>query len=302
MEDKGDMAVAKVAGLQRGLISHGQLRAIGLGRGAIEHRLANGRLHRVRRGVYQVGHSAAPPMAREIAALLAHGPGSVLSHRTAAVLWQLLSPSNGPVSVTIVGRDCGRRPGVRHHRVRRVATADLGRRAGLPVTAPARTLLDLASVTAPRELERAANEAFVRQLANMGDLRSLLERSRGRPGSPALRRLVDELEGPSLTRSEAEERMRTLLRGSGLPLPDTNVRVGPYEIDMLWREERLAVEIDGFAFHSTRSAFERDRCRDADLQARGLKVMRVTWRQIVDDPVATLVRIARLLDTRAEVA
>jgi len=93
--------------------------------------------------------------------------------------------------------------------------------------------------------------------------------------------------------------MLELLRRTGLPLPRTNVKVGRYEVDMLWRQERLVVEIDGFAFHSTRAAFERDRRRDADLQARGLKVMRVTWKQIVEEPEATLVRVARLLGARA---
>lgn len=299
IEAGGDKAVAAVARLQRGLISREQLRAVGLGRGAIEHRLARGRLHRVRRGVYQVGHSAGPPLVREIAALLAYGPGSVLSHRTAAVQWQLLSPSSGPVSVTILGRDAGMRPGVRRHRVGRLVAADLRLRDGLPVTAPASTLLDLAGETNHRDIERAVNEALVQRLVSMGDLRSVLERRGGRPGSPVLRRLVDKLEEPSLTRSEAEVRMLELLRRTGLPLPRTNVKVGRYEVDMLWRQERLVVEIDGFAFHSTRAAFERDRRRDADLQARGLKVMRVTWKQIVEEPEATLVRVARLLGARA---
>ncbi len=98
-----------------------------------------------------------------------------------------------------------------------------------------------------------------------------------------------------MTRSEAEEQMRALLHKSGLPTPSTNVSVGPYEVDMLWRQERLVVEIDGYAFHSSRAAFERDRVRDADLQARGLRVLRVTWRQIRDEPEAVVARVARLL-------
>jgi very-short-patch-repair endonuclease len=294
----GDKAVAAVARLQRGLISREQLRAMGLGRGAIEHRLASGRLHRVRRGVYQVGHSAAPPLAREIAALLAYGPGSVLSHRTAAVQWRILPPADGPVSVTILGRDGGRRPGVRRHRVQSLGAVDLRLRDGVPLTAPARTLLDLAGEADDRDLGRAINEALVQRLVSTGDLRSVLERCERRPGSPILRRLVDKFEEPALTRSEAEVRMLELLRRSGLPSPETNVRVGRYEVDMLWRQDRLVVEIDGFAFHSTRAAFERDRRRDADLQTAGLRVMRVTWRQIVEEPEATLVRVARLLGVR----
>lgn len=104
--------------------------------------------------------------------------------------------------------------------------------------------------------------------------------------------------GPSLTRSEAERRLLDVLRARGIAAPETNVRVGRYEVDLLWRAERVVVEVDGYAFHATRSAFERDRVRDAELQAAGLAVARVTWRQIVDTPDATVRRIARLLDSR----
>lgn len=291
----GDIAVATIAGVQRGLISRDQLVAAGLRRGAIAHRIANGRLHRVRRGVYLVGHPAPPPMAREIAALLAFGPYVVLSHRSAAALWQLLAHTSGRVDLTVVGRDCGRRPGVRDHRVRQLPPTEVRHRDGIPVTSPARTLLDLAGEVRDHELGRAVNEAFVQRLTSMDDLLALLERSKGRRGAPALRELVDESREPALTRSEAEHEMLALLRKGGMSLPATNVRVGPYEVDMLWRRERLVVEIDGYAFHSTRAAFERDRARDADLQARGLRVLRVTWKQIRDEPEAVLVRIARFL-------
>jgi very-short-patch-repair endonuclease len=252
-------------------------------------------LHRVRCGVYQVGHSSPPSLAAEVSALLAFGPGSILSHRSAAVLWELLPSDGGPVDLTVIGRECGRRPGVRDRRARRLAPEALRQRDGLPVTAPARTLLDIAGAVRPQQLERAVNEAFVRRLTTMKELRATLGSSKGRPGTPALRRLLDELEGPSMTRSEAEERMRALLSRARLPSPETNVRVGPYEVDMLWRGERLVVEVDGYAFHGTRAAFERDRVRDAELQARGLRVLRVTWRQLSDEPQEIVGRIARML-------
>jgi very-short-patch-repair endonuclease len=293
--EKGDVAVAAVAGAQQGLISREQLQAAGLGRGAIAHRTANGRLHRVRRGVYLVGHPAPPPMVQEIAALLAAGPRSVLSHRSAAVLWRLAPHSSRSVDVTVVGRDCGRRPGVRDHRVGELASTDLRHVDGIPVTSPARSLLDLAGEVSDGELARAVDEAVVQKLTSMDDLRALLGRSKGRRGTPALRNLLDDAREPALTRSEAEREMLALLRRGGLAQPVTNVKVGSYEVDMLWRRERLVVEVDGYAFHSTRAAFERDRARDADLQTRGLRVLRVTWTQIRDEPEAVLVRIARLL-------
>lgn len=255
-----------------------------------------GRLHRLHRGVYLLGHSVAPPLARETAAILACGPGAVLSHASAGGLWGILETPPGAIDVTVAGRDCGRRVGVRHHRARRLLDADVRWREGLPVTAPARTLIDLAAALDDRSLERAVNEALVSRIASEDDIAAALYRSRARPGVPALRRLLEQAREPRLTRSEAEERLLMLIRKSGLPAPRTNVKLDTYEVDFLWSAARLVVEVDGFAFHSTRAAFERDRRRDADLQARGLTVMRLTWRQIVEEPEATVVRLTRLLD------
>jgi very-short-patch-repair endonuclease len=115
----------------------------------------------------------------------------------------------------------------------------------------------------------------------------------GQRGAAALRRaLYDE---PTLTRSEAERRLLKLIAAADLPAPMTNVRVHGLEVDLLWPKERLIVEVDGFAFHSTRAAFERDRRRDARLQARGYRVLRITWRQIVHEPQAVVARVAGLL-------
>jgi very-short-patch-repair endonuclease len=170
---------------------------------------------------------------------------------------------------------------------------------GLRLTAPARTLLDLASVLDAQSLGRAVNEAFVSGLVTEEELWAVLDRCRGRRGAPRLRALLDDGRGPSITRSEAERRLLELLSIAGLPRPETNVRVGRYEVDLLWRAQGIVIEVDGYAFHSTRVAFERDRIRDADLQAAGLAVVRVTWRQIADAPEATVARIGHLLRHRA---
>lgn len=291
----GDRAVAVVAAAQCGVVSRAQLEAVGLGRGAIASRVASGRLHRLHRGVYAVGHVALAPHAREVAALLACGPTAVLSHGSAAALWGVAPAGPGPIEVTAPGRNCRAHAGIRSHRAIPLADEDVRRRRRLPVTAPARTLLDLAGRLDAAALERAFDEALVQRLANRNEIKALLRRSRHRAGVPALRALLDRLDEPRLTRSEAERRLLALVKSAQLPSPRTNVRVGRYEVDALWSGERLVVEVDGYAFHSSRSAFERDRARDAELQARGLRVLRVTWRQLTDEPGATVGRIARLL-------
>lgn len=290
--------MAAVAAAQHGVISRRQLTAVGLGRSAIAHRVAQGRLHRLHRGVYLVGHEVPARLAPEVAALLAcSGAGAVLSHRTAATLWGVGPPTEG-VDVTVVGRDCGRRAGVRVHRVRHLDTRDRALRERLPITAPARTLLDLAEAIPPRDLERAVAEALVKKLTTEPQLERLLSRSPGRRGTRPLRAILDQTKGPPITRSEAERRLLDLIRAGQLPAPRTNAKVGRYEVDFLWIRQRVVVEVDGYAFHSNRAAFERDRARDGDLQARGFAVLRLTWRQITDEPHRSLVRIAQVLATR----
>lgn len=287
--------MAAVAASQRGVISHAQLRAAGLGRGAVANRVANGRLHRVHRGVYLVGHPAPAPLAKEVAAVLACGPDAVLSHRSAAALWRLLPTDGGHVDVTVLGRRRGRHAGVRVHRPRHLDESATCLRERIPTTTAVRTLLDLAEVVDERELERALNEAFVLRVATERKLRDLIAASPGRHGARPLADALDRSHGPSLTRSEAERRLLELLRAGGLPRPETNVALDVYEVDALWREQRLVLEIDGYAFHRTRAAFERDRERDARLQALGFRVLRITWRQIAERPEALLVRLAQVL-------
>jgi very-short-patch-repair endonuclease len=290
-----DPFIASLAAAQRGVVTHRQLIDAGVGRGAIAHRLAQARLHRLHRGVYLVGHSVPPPLARETAALLACGPGALLSHRTAAHLWRLTPRLPVDVDVTLIGGNRRGRPGLAIHRTRAIEGAERARVQGMPVTAPTRTLLDLADTLRSEELEPILAEAVRRRLVRTGDLRKRLGDAGGRHGLGRLRSLLEQTGGPALTRSEAERRLLALVRSGGLPAPDTNVSVGRYEVDLLWREARLIVEVDGYAYHSGRPAFERDRKRDAELQALGFRVMRVTWRQLVDEPEAVLVRIAQAL-------
>jgi very-short-patch-repair endonuclease len=168
----------------------------------------------------------------------------------------------------------------------------------IPVTTPARTLLDLGAVVSASELERALAEAQVRRLVRRRDLLDQLERNRGRAGTRALREILEVPGGPAPTRSEAERRLLRLVRSAGLPRPLVNTGVASLEVDVLWRDQRLVVEVDGFRCHSSRASFERDRKRDALLAASGYTVLRVTSRQLVNEPEAVVARIAGALAVR----
>jgi very-short-patch-repair endonuclease len=235
------------------------------------------------------------PGAREFGAVLACGRGAVISHRTAAALWCLLPKVSKETHVTVPGRDRRRGDGICVHRVARLDRRDIRKLGGIPVTAPARTLLDVATMASPRELEQALAEAQARRLVRRSDLTSLLARVGSRPGVPALRSLIDADAGPALTRSAAERRFLALIRAAALPAPEANVRIGRHEVDFLWRDQRLVVEVDGFRFHSSRAAFERDRRRDAELASLGFRVIRVTWRQLVERPEGVIAQVAGAL-------
>jgi very-short-patch-repair endonuclease len=232
----------------------------------------------------------------ETAALLSVGRPVFLSHFCAGFISELISARPGQIDVTVVGRNPRPRAGVRIHRVRRLDGSDVVRRHGLPVTSPARRFLDLAGVMPMFELERPLAEALARGLVRRAQLFAAIGRARGHHGCAVLEALLDT--GPALTRSEAERRLVALVRAARLRRPECNIRLFGYEVDFLWREERLVVEVDGYAFHSSRSAFERDRRRDADLQAHGFVVMRVTWRQLVEEPHALVARLAQRLSSR----
>ncbi len=263
--------VARLAARQRGVITRAQLRSGGLSAAAISRWLAAGRLHPLHRGVYLVGHGVPPPLASELAALVACGPTAALSYRTAAALWRILPSWTGPVEVTAPGRRCRPRPGLTPH-TGALSPRETTVRHGLRITTPARTLRDLRSVIKPAALERATNEARV-----LGLVRDA------------------EGTGPSITRSEAERRLLALLRRAGLDATTTNTSVAGYEVDLLFADQRLVVEVDGYAFHRTRAAFERDRRRDADLVAAGYRVIRVTWRQLTTEREAVVARLAAAL-------
>lgn len=182
------------------------------------------------------------------------------------------------------------------YRLTRLDSRDRAAKNGIPTTSPARTLVDVAASAAPDELERALAEARAQRIVSDRQLSETLDRAGNRAGVGALRALLRHQGGPRLTRSEAERRLLRLIRAARLPEPQANARVEGFEVDFLWPDAHLIVEVDGFAFHGHRGAFERDRLRDMALRDRGFEVIRVTWKQLVDEPLLVIAHIARALE------
>lgn len=293
-----DQRVAAIAALQRGVVSRQQLLAAGIGGEAIQGMLTRGRLWPEHQGVYSVGCPSAQPFARETAALLAVGPNAVLSHLSAASAWGLWPPrpDDAPVEV-LVPADHVRR-GIVAHRTTSLEPKEVRICQGLPATSPARTLRDIAGTVTMRELERAVDEALTRRIVRLAQFRDAVARDKGRRGGPILTALLEHRGNSTVTRSQAEERMLELVRAANFPSPETNVHVSGYEVDFLWRPQRLIVEIDGYTYHASRSAFERDRAKDAVLAAAGYLVIRITWLQMEREPYVVVARLAQALARR----
>ena len=296
MSSRNDDMIDALAARQLGVVTRGQLLEHGVTAAAVDGRVKARRLRPVHRGVYVAGPVLAPH-AREMAAVLACGPRSRLSHRNAGGLWQLITApgESAPVEVSVAQGDRGHRPNIRVYRVSSWNENDVTILEGIPITSVCRTLCDLATVLGERELERALARADRMRLLDHDLLLAMTTQRARRTGTPVLRRLLRSETGPAWTRSEAEERFLALIRRAQLPLPETNVPMVDCEVDFFWRQQRLVVEVDGFAFHSSQRMFESDRRRDARLTAMGLRVMRVTWRQIMKEPEATLARVVQAL-------
>ncbi len=290
-----DSAIAALARVQHGVVARRQLLALGLGSGAVRHRIAAGRLHRLHPGVYAVGHRAVTIRGRWMAAVLAAGPGAVLSHRSAAALWGLRRPG-GPIEVT-VPRCRPRRAGF-VTRATRLPADEVDVRDGIAVTTVARTLFDLAAVVDPQAVERAFHEAEYRRLPDQVGLPALLERHPGRPGAPVLRATMAR-RGRRRTRTRMEADFLAFLDEHGLPRPETNVcrAVGGrwIEADAVFAGPRLIVELDGGS-HLTVERFHSDRERDRTNLVGGWRTIRVTSRHLDegrDELLADLVVLLR---------
>ena len=301
MQGKGDpleleRRVRGLAARQHGVVSARQLVALGLGRGAIEHRLRTGRLTRAGRGVYAFGLGPATQEARWLAAALACSDGSAISHLSGAAVWRLREVDPVTIDVTVPRRSGRRRAGIRVHRPRHLAPGDFTWHRGVPVTSVPRTLIDVAEVVSIRSLERMLDEAEFLRLLDLARLDVTLERHRGRPGSARVRSLLEHHQpGSTRTRNALEERFLLIVREAGLPQPDVNQELGSYEVDFLWRDARLVVETDGGASHDRHSQRERDGRRDAGLAIDGYRTERFTYDQVMNRPAEVTAVLETLL-------
>jgi very-short-patch-repair endonuclease len=254
-----DAAIAELARRQHGVVARRQLRDMGVGRQAIDHRLREARLHAVHRGVYAVGHTVLSRRGVWMAATLVTDD-AVLSHRAAGALWGV-RPDHGSLTDIVVTRAWKPRPRVQLHRMT-LRDDEITRYDGIPVT-------------------------------------DLVARYPGRAGTPAVRRLLERRDiGRNITKRELELRFLAFLDAHRIPRPHVNARVDGREVDCLWPEQRLIAELDGFATHGTRTAFETDRARDRALLLAGYRVTRITWRQLAQEPKALAAELDGLLSPR----
>jgi uncharacterized protein DUF559/transcriptional regulator with AbiEi antitoxin domain of type IV toxin-antitoxin system len=267
------------------------------------------RLHPVFRGVFTVGHALIGERGRMMAAVLACGPGAVVSHRSAAALLGLLEKAPVVVDVIVIApASRGRKvDGIRPHKMRRPTEGERGSVAGIPCTSPARTLVDLAGVAGQRTLRGAFDAAAHRGVLDIATLEAAIDNGRRR-GTPALRTLIAEwrsaapiLSTQPVLRSPFEARVLPLLTQTDLPAPEINATIetpgGVLEVDLAWRAARLAVELDSRRHHGTHVAFERDRRRDRELMRVGYATLRPTWHQVEHEPEAVVAAIASHLST-----
>jgi hypothetical protein len=276
-----DVAIAEAAGRQGGVVGRSQLLAIGLSGPSIDRRVRAGRLHILHRGVYAVGHTAIGVVGWRWAAVLACGAGAVLSHGSAAAAWDLRASSSPRMHVTVPS--CGgraRRPSMQVHRMR-LAAEETTTFDGLPITTPARTLLDLAATgLRGRRLETVLDRAEHLRLVDFGALRSMLAARPGARGVRALDTILARYAPGSVdTRSVLEDIVLDLCDEHEIPRPQVNVVIEGSVRDFHWPDRRLVVEADSYTWHRSPSALDDDRERDVRLALAGYAVLRFTYEQ-----------------------
>ena len=258
-----------------------------------------GFLHRLYDGVYAVGHRGLSLDGRRRAAVVACGARAVLSHRSAAAAWAFAEEDEERWHVSVPLGHHPRPPGVRVRQSRRLEPTALTVVRAVPITTPARTIIDLAGELSYEALERVVHDALVRRVTTVPQVLAEAAGLSGRRGTARLRRMLDDA-GVGPTRSVLEQRFARLCTEAGLPAARRNVRVAGFEVDAVWVEERVVVELDGGQFHATPRAFERDRRRDAALAAAGYLVVRITWRRLAEEPAKVVAELRRTLAHRSE--
>ncbi|HEX3804286.1 MAG TPA: type IV toxin-antitoxin system AbiEi family antitoxin domain-containing protein [Solirubrobacteraceae bacterium] len=287
--------VHRFAERQGGHVTRAQLYASGLAPRTVADWIARGRLIRVYRGVYAVGHLQSNPVNAAHAALLAGGERSALSGACALVLWGIWK--QWPKHHEIVIASDRRPSGLIVHQSKTLLGCDIKRVQGLRVTSPARTLLDMAPRLTPKQLARAVNDLRLRKLLTLDDLADLIARNPTHRGVTLLRPHL-ELAQPEPTRSSLEDDFLPLLRKHGLPTPRINVHVAGHRVDAYFPDHNLIVELDGWGSHGTKGAFVGDRRQDADILAKeGIPTVRFPYEDVVGTGIA-IPRLRELLQLR----
>ncbi len=291
-------ALAELAELQHGVVSIRQLeQKLGYSRKAVQRDVASGHLHPLHRGVYAVGHRLVPAEGRCLAAVLACGPKALLSHGSAAWIWGISQYGPVPLHVTSPVPRKPRLP-IRLHHSRILADQDRALEGEIPLTAVPRTLLDCATEWRFSRLQRMLEHSEELQLFDLAPVEELLDRSRGHAGWGRLRRAIALYKPVPFTRSGFERRFFEAVLKAGLPRPATNFFEAGFELDVYWPERRFAVELDSYATHGTKAAFERDRLRQEDLALVGIEMTRVTDVRFHREPAQVLERVTTLLRRR----
>jgi Transcriptional regulator, AbiEi antitoxin len=292
------VTLAALAERQHGVVSVRQLETmLGYSAGAVKRDVAAGRLLRLHRGVYAVGHRRISSYGRCLAAVLACGPRALLSHSSAAWLWGISRYGPAPLAVTSpVPRKP--RPSIRLHHSRILTEADRALEESIPVTALPRTLLDCAGECRFSQLQRMLERSEELKRFDLVPVEALLERSRGHAGWGRLRRAIALYAPVPFTRSGFERRFFEAVLEAGLPRPTTNFVEAGYELDVYWPEYRFGVELDTYATHGTVAAFERDRLRHEDLALAGIEMTMVTDVRFHREREDVLKRVATLLARR----
>lgn len=290
----------ELARRQHGVVARRQLLALGFNAREIEHRVARGRLHFVMRGVYAVGWPRLTPKRHWMAAVLACGEGALLSHRSAAALWEIGVEKGHKIDVSVRRRTRLRRPGIRVRSRSGLRRDDIARRAGIPVTGIVRTLVDIAVELNSMAIERAVNDADKLELVDPETLRATLEEYEGEMGVRSLRRILDARTF-RLSDSELEILFRPIAEEAELPLPLTKQMVNGFEVDFYWPELGLVIETDGLRYHRTPAAQARDARRDRAHTLAGMTPLRFTHYEVKYEPAnvaRALRRVAKLLNKR----
>jgi hypothetical protein len=277
---------------QNGFVTRQQLLALGVTAKAVDGRLRSGRYVAVYNGVYAEGTPRTDPVGRATAAVLACGPDAVLSHGSAASLWGLIS--RWAVELEVMTKVCRARPGITAHRCRSLAVRDVTRHWGIPVTSRARTVLDIAPRLTAKRLTRVVNDARLSRHLRLAALQDVLARNPHHRGTALLRPLVDSPLNP--TRSEMEDEFLAFAETYGLPTPLVNVTVNGFEVDVLFPEHKVIVELDGWETHRERASFESDRERDAEHLRHGFRTVRITRDRLRQGPEREAQRLIEILD------